>query len=310
MTTPRQATRLLVMPSHDGLRIDQFLAAATSLSRRAARKVISGGAVARNCQPTRVLGRQLEWGDVIDVLIPHDELEVPPRPVLTEFDIVHSDGWLFAADKPAGMLSQPSSKPGDELALDQTATLRLALDEGSRPYLRMVHRLDRLTSGVALFARNPQAHAPLVRAWSDGAVERRYLAVVEGSPELEADLIDRPIARDPGHDWRFHVSGGGREARTEVRVRSRLDGDLAVIECRLLTGRTHQVRVHLADWGHPVLGDRLYGSRRANLAPRPLLHASVIELPHPKDGKRTTITAPLPSDMATFVTADHGTFSV
>lgn len=302
MNTPtRQVTRLVVMPEHNGLRLDQLLAAATSLSRRAARKVISAGVVARNGQPTRVLGREVEWGDVVDVLMPSTELDVPPRPALPDLEFLHNDSWLLAVGKPAGLLSQPSSKSGAELALDQLATLRLALDQGARSYLRMVHRLDRLTSGVTLFARNPQAHSPLVHAWSDGAVERRYVAVIEGTPEIETTLIDRPIARDPGHDWRFRIADGGREARTEIRVAKHLDDGLAVVECRLLTGRTHQVRVHLADWGHPVLGDRLYGSRRANLAPRPLLHASIIELPHPQDGSQLRIEAPVPEDMASFL---------
>jgi len=301
-----EATRLVVMPEHDGLRLDQFLAAATSLSRRAARKVISEGAVARNCQPTRVLGRQLEWGDVVDVLRDPAELEAPPRPILAEAPVLHDDPWLVAVDKPAGMLSQPSSKPTAELALDQLALLRLAVATGSRPYLRMVHRLDRLTSGVALFAHNPQAQAPLVRAWAEGAVERSYLAVIEGSPEIGETLIAEPIGRDPNHDWRFRVAEDGRSARTEVRVTARLDDGLSVVECRLLTGRTHQVRVHLAAWGHPVLGDRLYGSRRADEVARPLLHAVRLSLPHPKDGAPITITAPIPDDMAGFVAEGDG----
>jgi len=300
MTNAPEGTRLLVMPQHDGLRLDQFLASSTALSRRAARRVISDGAVARNCQPTRVLGRQVEWGDVVDVLRSPVELEAPPRPVLEELTILHDDPWLIAVDKPAGILSQPGSKPTTELALDQIVLLGLALETGSRPYLRMVHRLDRLTSGVTLFARNPETHAPLVRAWADGAVERRYLAVVEGVPETDS-LIDRPIGRDPNHDWRFSISDSGREAKTEVRVADRLDNQLSIVECRLLTGRTHQVRVHLADWGHPVLGDRLYGSRRAAEAPRPLLHASLLSLPHPKDGRSIRITAPVPADMAKYV---------
>lgn len=303
MNNPPEATRLVVMPEHDGLRLDQYLAAATALSRRAARKLISEGVVARNCQPTRVQGRQVEWGDVVDVLRDPASLEVPPRPDLAELSILHEDNWLLALNKPAGMLSQPSSKPTNELALDQLAVLGLAAATGTKPYLRMVHRLDRLTSGVALFAHNPQAQAPLVKAWADGAVERRYLAVVEGLPEIEETLIDKPIGRDPNHDWRFRVDTGGREARTEVRTAARLDDDLAVVECRLLTGRTHQVRVHLAAWGHPVLGDRLYGSRRADEVRRPLLHAGLLELPHPKDGSRITITAPVPEDMAEYTTA-------
>ena len=304
MTERPEGTRLLVMPPHDGLRLDQFLAATTSLSRRAARKVISDGAVARNSRPTRVLGRQLEWGDVVDVLRPSAELEVPPRPELEELSILHEDRWLMAVAKPTGMLSQPGSKPTTELALDQLALLRLALDRGARQYLQMVHRLDRLTSGVALFARNPQAHAPLVKAWADGLVERRYLAVIEGSPSTEETVIDRPIGRDPEHNWRFRVAEGGRAAQTEVRLAARLDDDLTVVECRLLTGRTHQVRVHLAAWGHPVLGDWLYGSRRAAEVPRPLLHAAVLALPHPEDGRHIRITAPMPADMAEYVAAD------
>jgi 23S rRNA pseudouridine1911/1915/1917 synthase len=297
------------MPEHDGLRLDQFLAAATSLSRRAARKVIPEGVVARNCQPTRVLGRQVEWGDVVDVLLSPAELEVPPRPDLAELSILHEDEWLVAVGKPAGMLSQPSSKQPTELALDQLAVLRLAIATGTKPYMRMVHRLDRLTSGVTLFAHNPQAQAPLVKAWADGAVERRYLAVIEGSPEIGETLIDEPIGRDPNHDWRFRVADDGRTAKTEVTVTARLDDDLSVVECRLLTGRTHQVRVHLTAWGHPVLGDRLYGSRRADEVQRPLLHAALLALPHPKDGTPITITAPIPEDMVAYVAAGNASVS-
>jgi 23S rRNA pseudouridine1911/1915/1917 synthase len=303
MTGSSEGTRLLVMPEHAGLRLDQFLAAATSLSRRSARGIVADGDVARNCQPTKVLSRQVEWGDVVDVLRPPQELGVPPRPELAELTILHEDRWLMAVAKPAGMLSQPAAEPSSDLALDQLATLTLALRDGIRGYLQLVHRLDRMTSGVALFARNPQAHAPLARAWSTGAVERRYVAVVEGVPEKDASVIDLPIGRDPGHGWRFRVDPSGREARTEVRLLTRLDDDLAVVECRLETGRTHQVRVHLAADGHPVLGDRLYGSRRADAAPRPLLHAASLVLPHPRDGARLEIVAPPPDDMAAYLVA-------
>jgi RluA family pseudouridine synthase len=291
----------LVLPEHAGLRLDQFLAASTSWSRRAARRALSDGAVARNGRPTRVQGRVVELGDVIDVINEASELGVAARPELPEVATLHHDRWLLAVDKPPGILSQPGSRPTNELALDQLVLLRLALEEGSRPYLRMVHRLDRPTTGVALFARNPQAHTPLVRAWSEGTVDRRYLAVVEGEPELEAAVIDDPIARDPDHDWRFRVASNGRPATTEIRVRSVVGDGLTVVECRPRTGRTHQVRVHLAHWGHPVLGDRLYGSRRSGLVPRPLLHASVLALPHPKDGGMVRIEAPIPEDMLRFV---------
>lgn len=303
MNASLQGTRLLVLPEHHGLRLDQFLAASTALSRRAARSLIGAGEVARNRQPTRVLGRQVSFGDAVDVLRPPAELGVPARPELPGLPILYEDRWLLAVAKPAGMLSQPAAEPSPDLALDQLALLTLALRDGGRSYLELVHRLDRLTSGVTLFAHNPQAHGPLARAWASGAVERRYLAVVEGVPTEASTVIDLAIGRDPDHGWRFRVDAAGRSARTELRRLAVLDDDLAVVECRLDTGRTHQVRVHLSAHGHPVLGDRLYGSRRAAAVPRPLLHAASLTLPHPRDGVPLTIVAPVPQDMAPYVAA-------
>jgi 23S rRNA pseudouridine1911/1915/1917 synthase len=295
-------TRLLVLPEHETLRLDQYLAAATLLSRRAARKLITEGAVARNGRPSRVLGRLVETADVVDVLRPPADLGVPPRPMIDELEILFEDRWLLALHKPAGMLSQPGSGSEPELSLDLAAMLQLAARDGLKPYLRLVHRLDRLTSGVALCARNPQAHAPLAAAWAEGKVDRRYLAVVHGTPPVPTIDLDPPIARDPNHTWRFRVAPSGRSAITQVRVLANLDEELSLVECRLRTGRTHQVRVHLAHWGHPVVGDRLYGSRRAEWAQRPLLHASAIELPHPKNGSPIRISASPPADMARFLT--------
>ncbi len=302
MTTPvPEGTRLLVFPEHDGLRLDQLLAAATSLSRRAARGLISDGAVARNGRPTRVQGRGVTTADVIDVARPPDQLGVSRRPGLPDLALLHRDRWLASFDKPAGMLSQSSSKPDRNLALDQLAALHLALADGAPPFLRMVHRLDRVTTGVVLFAANRQASAPLSRAWAARSVERRYLAVVEGVPVEANFAVEDAIARDPGHDWRFRVGDRGRSARTEVRLAAVLDSGLGLVECRLDTGRTHQVRVHLSHHGHPVVGDRLYGAERPELAARPLLHAASLSLPHPKTGEPLRIVAPIPDDMAAFL---------
>lgn len=286
---------------HDGARLDVFLAAATELSRRAARALIEAGDVLRNGQPLRVLSRTVQAGDVIDALRPPAELgaAVPDLPLPR---ILFTDGWLLVADKPAGVLSQPAENrgPGD-LALDEILLLGLALREGRRPFLRLVHRLDRQTSGAVLFARVRQALPPLSEAWRSGAVDRRYLAVVGGHPSFEATEVDRPIGRDPEHRWRFRVDGGGRAARTEVAVVERLAGDTALVECRLTTGRTHQVRVHLAALGHPVVGDTLYGGSSRPTVSRPLLHASRLDLPHPRTGDRLTIECPLPSDFSTLL---------
>jgi 23S rRNA pseudouridine1911/1915/1917 synthase len=272
------------------------------MSRRAARRAIGDGKVLRNGSPIHVQGRLLETGDVVEVLMPAAELCDPQQPAPPQPVIAFEDRWLVVAEKPPGVLSQPAEHSDeDELAFDQLVLLGLALRDGRRPFLRMVHRLDRLTSGLVLFARNRQALPKLTRAWARGEVDRRYLAVVEGRPEFETTDIDRPIARDPAHAWRFRVSDGGKPAVTRVRVMESRPESISVVECRLVTGRTHQVRVHLAAIGHPVVGDRLYGSLRSDLARRPLLHAAALELPHPGSGEPLRVLSAPPHDMRRFL---------
>ena len=293
------STRLIVGFEHHGDRLDIFLAAATRLSRRAARRLVESGAVWRNGEPVRVQSRVLDAGDVVDLLRPPEELGVPPCPEIDLPPILFEDSWLVIADKPAGVLSQPAeSSAADDLALDQRLLLGLAAREGRRPFIRLVHRLDRLTTGAVLFAHNPQSLPPLARAWAAGDVDRRYLAVVEGNPPDDTAVIDRPIGRDRSHRWRFRVDEGGKPAQTRVTVLERHPGGSALVECRLMTGRTHQVRVHLAAIGHPVVGDRLYGARPSPAVGRPLLHAAGLSLPHPQTGDRLTVDSPLPEDMA------------
>jgi 23S rRNA pseudouridine1911/1915/1917 synthase len=303
-SSPSVPTRLVVLPQHDGTRLDQFLAAATDLSRRAARRAISDGLVWRNSDPVRVQSKAVVAGDVVEVLLAATELGVAAKPDHPVPVIVHEDRWLVVADKPAGMLCQPSERSEDELALDQRLLVGLAARDGQRPFLRLVHRIDRLTSGAVLFARNPQALKPLTRAWADGSVDRRYLAVVTGHPAEDRWVIDKPIGRDPDHHWRFQVADGGKPARTELEVVTRHDEGTALVRCRLLTGRTHQVRVHLAAVGHPVVGDRLYGAPPTAGVNRPLLHAASLTFPHPRTGDELTVETEVPGDMVRFVKAE------
>jgi 23S rRNA pseudouridine1911/1915/1917 synthase len=292
------------MPAEQGLRLDQFLAAATTISRRAGRRLIDEGAVRRNGQPARVQSRTVEVADVIEVSRPAEEIGATGRPTVEPPTVLHEDGWVLAVDKPSGVLSQPSESSDDaDLALDQIVLLGIAARDGHRPFLRLVHRLDRLTSGVVLFGRTSDAMRPLTVAWASGTVDRRYLAVVEGHPKFDVKEVDRPIDRDPEHEWRFVAGPGGRPAHTSIRVVDRLPTGLALVECRLLTGRTHQVRVHLADVGHPVAGDRLYGGRHSSEAVRPLLHAASLSFPHPRSGDRRTVVCPPPEDFDSFLTA-------
>lgn len=298
------SARLVVPPEHDGARLDLYLAAATSLSRRASRAMVAAGEVQRNGEVLRVQSRTLVAGDVIDVLRSPAELSVPPVPPLPLPAILFEDAWLVVVDKPAGVLSQPAEdSPRGELAIEQQLLLALAARDGRRPFLRMVHRLDRTTSGAVLFARTEQALPRLAAAWRAGTVDRSYLAVVAGDPGFDELEIERPIARDPAHRWRFRVDEAGRPAHSSVRILARHAGRTALVRCRLHTGRTHQVRVHLAAVGHPVVGDRLYGAPAQLGAPRPLLHAASLDLPHPGDGRRLHIESPLPADFERFLEA-------
>ncbi|MCB1035626.1 MAG: RluA family pseudouridine synthase [Acidobacteria bacterium] len=286
----------ILPPELEGERLDRALAALTGLSRRRARTLIREGKVARNGKPLKVEGRLLGAADVLEIILEaEDEVAEAPFPEAPELSIVHRDRWLVAVDKPSGMLSQPaaSQRPGD-LAADQVLLRQLAGKEGQPPFLRLVHRLDRVTSGLLLFAAHPQALAPLDRAWRGGEVERIYLALVEGEAGFEGIEVDAPITRAPGGSWRFQVAEGGQPAKTAVERLAAGEG-ASVLRCRLLTGRTHQVRVHLAHLGLPVLGDTLYGARKGS-APRPLLHAYQLHLPHPRTRERLVLEAPIPED--------------
>lgn len=299
-------TRLLVLPDRDGERLDVFLAAATTLSRRAARRMIAEGLVARNREELRVQSRLVTVGDVIDVHLENSEGDKETGPPMEAIELLYEDRWLIVAEKPTGILSQPAEgrQPGDALAFDQQLLLSLAWRDGQRPFLRLLHRLDRMTSGAMLFARSPDILPKLSHAWRNGLVKRFYLAVVEGHPESDTFTVDRPIGRDRDHRWRFRCDDGGRPSRTEIDVLATLENNLSVVTCRLITGRTHQVRVHLSAAGHPVLGDRLYHSKRADMVQRPLLHATALSLPHPATDEQLRVVCPPPSDLATYLPED------
>ncbi len=306
MTNTRALTRLVVFPTASGSRLDSFLAAATGLSRRSARRLVEEGAVLLNQAVVRILSRTVDMGDIIDVRRPAEELGVPGEPAALPIRVVLEDDWICAVDKPAGVLSQRAEHraPG-ELALDELLTLHLAIRQGKRPFVRVVHRLDRETSGVMLFARRPAALPALARSWREGRAARIYLALVEGRPEFQSKVVEAPIARDRGHVWRFGVASDGRPAHTEIRVLGDGAPGTSLVACILGSGRTHQVRVHLSHIGHPVAGDRLYGASRTN-APRALLHAFRLSLPHPRSARLTDIEAPLPPDLTAFLPEDRG----
>ncbi len=292
--------RIVARVADEGERLDRFIPLHTTVSRRHARRMISDGNIICNLKIVRVQSRQLGAGDVVDILIPDDEtieLSIEASPTVK---VLHEDSSILIADKPALVLSQ-SAEDTDEMAFDEQVLLDLARRHGKRPHLRLFHRLDRLTSGAVLFSCNTQAQAPLSRAWAEKKVDRSYLTVVGIDPDWDEKTIDAPIARDPDHRWRFAVDSRGKTAQTKVTVLHRMPSNITLLRCELLTGRTHQVRVHLNHIGATVLGDALYANHPTPGVPRPLLHAYTIALPHPKTGKFLSVTAPPPADFSAYL---------
>jgi len=294
-------TRYLVDPGLSGLRLDQGLAQLTGLSRRRAKTLVAEGWVWVNGRACRVESRVLQVGDVVDVLPVPDPLR-PPQPLPPPLPVLYEDGWLVAVNKPPGMLTQPAPErlPG-ELSTVEHLALQLSYREGHRVELKVVHRLDRIASGLVLFAKHHDAAAALSRLFAGRSVDKVYLAVVSGHPPAET-TINAPIAPDPLLPGRFRVGAGGKKAATRLRLVAHGEG-VFLVEVRPLTGRTHQLRVHLQSIGCPIVGDTLYGSQTE--APRPMLHAFGLSLPHPKGGQKLQLTAPVPLDFLAFCRS-HG----
>ena len=213
--------------------------------------------------------------------------------------IVYLDSQLVVIDKPPGI----STVPYQDERGDLTELLpELLAARGERPGITVVHRLDRGTSGLVMFARTPGARVRLSSQLRKRSVTRRYLAVAAG--EVEAATIRSHLVRDRGDGRRgsTRLVGVGKLAVTHVEVVERLRG-ATLIRCRLETGRTHQIRIHLAEAGHPLLGDTAYGRRDVAMppAPRLMLHAAVLEIDHPITGERIRLSSPMPDDMRAVV---------
>jgi 23S rRNA pseudouridine1911/1915/1917 synthase len=229
-------------------------------------------------------------------------VDVPPpepaeaQPEAIPLDVLYEDGDLLAINKPAAMTVHPSA--GHARSTLVNAILAHSPDlSGIGGVMRpgIVHRLDRDTSGVILVAKNDAAHHALARQLKERRVEKVYVALVEGTPAPSEGIIDAPIARDPRRRERMAVVEGGREAVTAYRVVERFSG-ASLIEARPKTGRTHQIRVHLAAIGHPIVGDRVYG-RASNIIERQFLHARQITFAHPQSNETITIDAPLAPEL-------------
>ena len=259
---------------------------------------MTDGRVWLNSRPVRVLSRTVQLADVVDVLQENGE-PVGGLPPSDPPVFLHRDPWLVAVNKPAGVASQaPRRRQPGELALNEQVALSLAWETGHAVQASLVHRLDRLTTGVMVFACNPDATRGLARIWGRGEAVKKYLAVVAGTPPERPVTCKKPLGPDTTTPGKFRVMRGGRPAATRVRTLAVL-GEYALVEAQPLTGRTHQVRIHLAAMGAPVAGDAMYGGSRH--LPRAFLHSWRLELPHPHSGTPLVIEAPLPRDMAAWL---------
>jgi len=216
---------------------------------------------------------------------------------------------VIVVDKPAGVVVHPGAgQRSGTLVQGLLARFPELADVGDPARPGIVHRLDKGTSGLLVVARTPPAHASLVAQLASRAVDRRYLALVWGRMEAGRGVVDGPVGRSSADPTRMAVSARGRPARTryEVVQRFREPIELTLVECRLETGRTHQIRVHLAAIEHPVVGDARYGRGRPPFAmSRPFLHAARLAFDHPADGRRCQFHSPLPADLESIREALH-----
>lgn len=212
-----------------------------------------------------------------------------------ELEVVYEDADVLVVDKPAYLLVHPVTPgPTDTLA---DRVVRYCAARGVPARAHPVSRLDRDTSGLVLFARSPEVHRRLAGQLAARTLRRGYLALVDGEVADEEGVVDAPIGRDPAEPPLRAVRPDGAPARTRFRVVERFTG-ATLLRLELDTGRTHQIRVHLAHLGHPVLGDRWYGLRGVERIGRQALHAASLAFLHPTSGAETRLEVPLPADMA------------
>ena len=288
-------TTFVVPPEEAGERLDRVLADRfPDLSRAQLQRLIRSGAITVNDTVVRPAYR-LAPGDRITVTFP-EEPTVRPEPF--PLDIVYEDDHLLVVNKPAGMVVHPAARMvSGTLVNALLAHCPQVADVGGPDRAGIVHRLDRETSGLIVVAKDPETHAALQRQFKRRLVRKTYVALVEGQVHPREGIIEVPIGRDPKDRTRMAVSRTGRPAVTQYRV-VEFFPQYTLLEVRPHTGRTHQIRVHLAWLGYPVVGDRVYGRRRQTLLPdRHFLHARDLAFTHPVTGEKLALSAPLPPEL-------------
>ena len=296
----------------DGQRLDRVVALVAGCSRAAAGALVDAGAVAVGGRTVTARSHRVASGDVLVVEVPDrvEEGDDPAAEPDVPVPIVYEDADLLVVDKPAGLVVHPGAgRSTGTLVNGLVARYPEIRDVGQPDRPGIVHRLDRGTSGLLLVARSPAAYEALVAMLAARRVDRRYRALVWGVPDAPQGLIDAPIGRSSRDRTRMAVTVRGREARTGyVVTRSYAEpASVSELQCKLETGRTHQIRVHLASIGHPVVGDARYGGARQSLPlGRPFLHAEALALDHPVTGEPLAFASGLPAELATVLVGLSG----
>lgn len=280
-----------------GQRIDKYLCEQTQLTRSRIQQLIEQGAVEVNGKATKS-NYKINPGDLIEVSYEDlSELDVVAQDI--PLDIRYEDSDVIVINKPRGMVVHPAN--GNQQGTLVNALLYHCKDlSGINGVLRpgIVHRIDKDTTGLIIVAKNDKAHLELSKQLQDKTVNRLYYALVHGTFAHDYGTIDAPIGRDETNRQKMAVTEkNSKEARTHFRVLERFK-DYSLVECRLETGRTHQIRVHMRYIDHPIVGDEKYGYRRTMKIGGQLLHAHQLEFVHPSTGEKMVVEAEIPQDFA------------
>jgi 23S rRNA pseudouridine1911/1915/1917 synthase len=299
--TARDQRRVAVPEGLDGERLDAALARMFGLSRTAAADLISGGQVLVAGRPAAKSDR-VPAGEWLDVTLPAPPVAVPVPQAVPGLAVVYEDADIVVVDKPAGVAAHPTPGWSGPTVLEGLlATGHTIATSGAAERQGIVHRLDADTTGLMVLAKSERAYSALKRAFRERTVDKGYHALVQGHPDPLRGTVDAPIARHPSGDGRFAVVAGGRPSVTHYDTLEAFRG-ASLLDITLETGRTHQIRVHMAALRHPCVGDRLYGADPVLAAhlglARQGLHAARLGFAHPADGRRLAFTSGHPPDLA------------
>ena len=281
-----------VKPSDAGLSIKEILRRDFSFSSRMITKFKQNDCVQLNGMPVKLFITP-EPGDEIKIELPEEKSMFPPESI--PINPVFEDDDLLIIDKAAGYVVHPTKgHPAHTIA---NGLARYILDTGNNFKIRFINRLDMDTSGILMVAKNAHCQEEISKQMKEGKVTKKYTAVVKGIIKEDSGTVDAPIGRPDPESIARSVTTGGYRSLTGYEVLKRFDKGFTLVEIKLETGRTHQIRVHMSHIGHPIVGDALYGGENVLLIERQALHAHFISFYHPATGKFTEVSADIPKDI-------------